>query len=169
MPAPSARNRAGAAPAMNRRETPTRVAFLRREPTPLVSSIDQSVTRGRGWINIGPDLDEVDPRALGRPSFFSGRGPTIPLGTFVPGSGRADHQVGLEHGAGKGAARLLAEAGLELPPGCRLVQDHPRRGLILALAPTTEAAVVARLLLSVAVELTPIPLPEQWTAEIYLG
>ncbi len=152
---------------MSRRRSPLVVAFDRFTPTALVEAIAARIAAGTGWINVHPSHDEVDQRALGRPGFFAARGPTIPLGTFVVGSGSTAHQLGLEHAGGRGAAAVLQQAGVALPPGTRLVQDHPRRGLIFALAADSEPATVATLLVEAAVQLTPIPLPQRWFAEIY--
>lgn len=152
---------------MSRRRSPLVVPFDRFAPTALVEAVASRVAAGSGWINAHPSHDELDQRALARPGFFAARGPTVPLGTFVVGSGSAAHQLGLEHAGGRGALRLLQQAGVALPPGTRLVQDHPRRGLIFALAADTDPAAVAALLVEAAVQLTPIPLPQRWLAEIY--
>lgn len=150
-----------------RSRSPLVVAFDRFAPVGLAEAIAERVAAGSGWINAHPSHDEVDQRALGRPGFFAARGPTIPLGTFVAGSGSAAHQLGLEHAGGRKALQALQEAGVVIPPGTRLVQDHPRRGLIFALATDTDPAAVAALLVEAAVQLTPIPLPQRWFAEIY--
>lgn len=152
---------------MRRAGPPTSIGFRRSDPSTLATAIESAAGRGDGWINVRPDPDEVDPRVLGRPSVFSGRGPTIPMGTFVVGAGGGEHQVGIEHGAGKDVARLLKEAGVAFPSGTRLVQDHPRRGLILAVPTTTPAAELATLILRIASELTSIALTDRWIADIY--
>ena len=152
---------------MSRRRSSLVVAFDRFAPTALVEAIAERVSQGTGWINAHPSIDEVDQRALGRPSFFAARGPTIPLGTFVVGSGVNAHQLGLEHAGGRSAMQTLQQAGVKLPAGARLVQDHPRRGLIVALPADVDPAAVTALLLEAAVHLTPIPLPQRWFAEIF--
>ncbi|MFN0028242.1 MAG: hypothetical protein ACKV2O_13835 [Acidimicrobiales bacterium] len=152
---------------MSRRRAPLVVEFNRFVPDALVEAIAVRVAAGTGWINVRPSDDGVDHRALGRPSFFAARGPTIPLGTFVVGTGSAPHQLGLEHAGGRGALAQLRKAGVTLPPGTTLVQDHPRRGLIFSLPYDTQPAATATLLVEAAVQLTPIPLPQRWFAEIY--
>ncbi len=118
-------------------------------------------------MNTQPDPDELDPAALARPSIYSGRGRAAPLGTFVPGTGGAAHQVGLQHGAGRRAAQQLRDAGVTFPAGARLVQDHPRRGLVVEIPLGTAAVAVAELLVQMASQLTVVPLGERWVVEIY--
>ncbi|MEZ5232093.1 MAG: hypothetical protein R2749_05215 [Acidimicrobiales bacterium] len=105
---------------------PDRIGFRRSDPSPLVRALDQLLRRGSGWLNVQADPEEVDPRAQLKPSLFSGRGRAVPLSTFVP-SGSGEHQIGVEHGAGRHAARQLRDAGVVFPDGARLVQDHSRQ------------------------------------------
>ncbi|MCC6436447.1 MAG: hypothetical protein IT196_15530 [Acidimicrobiales bacterium] len=143
------------------------IGFRRSDLAPLARAVEQVLRRGTGWINVQPDLDDVDPRAHSRPSFFSGRGRVVPLSTFVPSSGGGEHQVGVEHGAGKHAARQLHDAGVAFPDGSRLVQDHPRRGLVIAVPNGTAPTAIAALLVQAGSHLTVVPLGDRWIAEIY--
>ncbi|MGD9755415.1 MAG: hypothetical protein AB7W59_30855, partial [Acidimicrobiia bacterium] len=77
------------------------------------------------------------------------------------------HQIGVEHGAGRHAARQLRDAGVAFPDGARLVQDHPRRGLVIAVPNGTDAAAIAELLLQAASQLTMVPLGDRWMLELY--
>ncbi|MEZ5262926.1 MAG: hypothetical protein R2755_14420 [Acidimicrobiales bacterium] len=145
---------------------PDRIGFRRSDPSPLVRALDQLLRRGSGWLNVQADPEEVDPRAQLKPSLFSGRGRAVPLSTFVP-SGSGEHQIGVEHGAGRHAARQLRDAGVVFPDGARLVQDHSRRGLVIAVPNGTDAAAIAELLLQAASQLTMVPLGDRWMLELY--
>jgi hypothetical protein len=148
--------------------TPSLISFERHDVAPLARAVEQVLRRGRGWLNVQPDLDGVDPRAVSRPSIFSGRGRTIPLGTFVPASGSGmEHEWGMEHGAGKHAVQQLRDAGLTFPDGARLVQDHPRRGLVLAIPVSTSPTAIAELLVGAATQLTVVPVGDRWIAEVF--
>lgn len=127
------------------------------------------MAQGRGWINVVPVVADEDrppePSRVGR--WFSGKGPAIPLATFVPGGAGASHTVGISHGtAGKVAARLAA-AGLRLPDGSKVTQDHPKRGLVAEVPATGELDVVARFLLEAAAMVSVVPTTDTWRAEIY--
>lgn len=151
------------------RTSPTRIGFRRERREALDRAVARLAERGAGWLNVEPDPDDVDPRGAVKPSVFSGRGRAVPLGTFVAGGSGTEHQLGLEHGAGRHAAKQLQEAGVAFPDGARLVQDHPRRGLIIAVPHGTAAAAVSTLLLQMAAELTMVPLGDRWIADVYDG
>lgn len=149
------------------RTSPTRVGFRRNDVAALERAIEQLAAAGAGWLNVEPDPDDVDPRAAARPSVFSGRGRAAPFATFVAGAPGAEHQLGLEHGAGRHAVRQLRDAGVVFPDGARLVQDHPRRGLIVAVPSATSTSEIGRLLLRMASELAMVPLGDRWVVEVY--
>lgn len=127
---------------------------------------------GRGWVNLSPglDLDAAPPprSTLGR--MFSGRGPTVPLATWAPAQDRDPSTAGIEHGEGPGAAALLAEARTPVPDGWRVLQDHPKRGFVVAIpaATTTEELdTVLRWLLRAAGALCAWPRTGEWRAMVY--
>lgn len=90
---------------------------------------------GREWLNLQPwvDQDEMPKVSLLR-HLFSGRGFSVPTGTWVPGYPKAKPEgtteIGFVHGAGHNAFALLQDAGVEPPDGVRLIQDHTKRGLV---------------------------------------
>lgn len=101
-------------------------------------------TEGRGWINLQPAVDpeDLDDRQGGAFRIFSAQGPEVPLCTWTPPErGRRAPPVaslGVQHGVGMRLVPLLAEAGIEVPPGWRVVQDQPRKGLVVSV-PADEA------------------------------
>lgn len=98
--------------------------------------IDGDVER---WCNLTFAVDEDDPHSTPDSPLFgllAARGPSNPLATVMGAtSGRKSQpaQVGLQHRAGQKVAAQLISSGIGIPDGWRSLQDHPRRGLIIAL------------------------------------
>jgi len=153
---------------VSRRPQPEYIGFSRTDIAALIPLVATALAEG-GWINVQADPEQLDPRAVRRPSLFSGRGRPAPLATIVVGSSGGDHQIGFEHGAGRRAHELLRDAGLQLPPGSRVLSDHARRGIVVSVPATTPAAALAELLVRGASALTIIPLGDDWIAERYPG
>lgn len=129
---------------------------------------------GVGWINFEPAVEVDDVAAAGSSTFaiFSGRGPVVPLGTWTPattqGRGRREPaMLGLQHPAGSKAKPLLAESGHPVPDGWAVVQDHVRKGLVVALPDGVPAGDALAWLLRAARLLSTIPLQGGWRAAIY--
>jgi hypothetical protein len=124
----------------------------------------------KGWVNLSPGLDVDVPPAPRSPlaGLFSARGPDVPLGTWsAPGSDREPGTVGVQHGRGPQALGQLADLGITLPEGWRRLQDHSRRGIVLAVPPATEPAVLDRTLewvLLATGALCPVPRTGEWRA-----
>lgn len=115
-----------------------------------------------GWVNIGPALTDEQaaqvPPKSGLAAWFSGRGPAVAMGTWMPGSvgsrPRAA-QVGVEHGLGPNALKRLREAGLELPPGWRKRQDHAKHGVVIELVGDVDPSVTVDWIIEAVTILTP--------------
>ena len=129
---------------------------------------------GKGWVNFEPAVQVEDVAAEGSGAFslFSGRGPVVPLGTWTPGSvtrrGRREPvMLGLQHPAGSKAKPLLTELGHEVPEGWVVVQDHVRKGLVVAVPGDVGADVALAWLLRAARLLSTIPLTGGWRAAVY--
>jgi hypothetical protein len=141
----------------------------------LLAAMDALADTRDGWVNLQPVPDEDE--AAGAPvragvfNLFSGRGPRLPVGTWVPaaqGGRRPDpDSLGLQHAGGPKAARRLREVGVEPPGGATVLSDHPRRGLVLAVDPGTPPAELLRWLLAAAAALSPDPLPATWVAVVH--
>jgi hypothetical protein len=93
---------------------------------------------GQGWINLlpGVHLDEEQTTASpGLFALFSNRQPPVAMCTLMPArpAKRAVDgvTVGLLHPTGAKAAARLSEAGVDLPSGWLVKQDHARRGLLV--------------------------------------
>jgi hypothetical protein len=91
-----------------------------------------------GWINLLPGIDEdaadVHPRA-GLFAFFGNQAAPVTMTTVMPPRReRRDTEgltVGIMHPTGGKAVARLAEAGVTLPDGWTVRQDHARRGLLV--------------------------------------
>jgi hypothetical protein len=131
---------------------------------------------GQGWINLMPgvEIDEDQrttvPSGLG--ALFSGRQPPVTMGTLMPArpTKRATDgvTVGLLHPTGSKAAARLAAAGVPVPPGWLVRQDHARRGLVVLArhgAPPTEVISWA---LAAGTALCREEMTGQWQAVVYL-
>ena len=139
-----------------------------------VDEVVAAMEAGTGWVNFEPAVDVDDVAAAGSATFslFSGRGPVVPLGTWTPAStqGRGRREpamLGLQHPAGSKAKPLLAEMGHPVPDGWVVVQDHVRKGLVVALPETVAAGEALAWLLRAARLLSTIPLQGGWRAAIY--
>ena len=126
---------------MPRGQEPEHIDFKPDDRAAVIARMDGLAQAGSGWINLSPALDddeELPPRSATF-GIFSGRGPDVPLCTWVPGT---PSQVGIQHGAGTKAVPLLRDLGQPVPQGWRVTGDHPRRGLVVTLPPdaTNEAA-----------------------------
>jgi hypothetical protein len=70
---------------------------------------------------------------------------------------------------GSKAKPLLAELGHPVPDGWVVVQDHVRKGLVVALPETAAPSDALAWLLRAARLLSTIPLQGEWRATIYPG
>ena len=136
----------------------------------------EAVGGSGGWVNFEPAVEVEDVAAAGSGTFalFSGRGPIVPLATWTPAKtprrGRREPaMIGLQHPAGSKAKPLLAQHGHPVPDGWTVVQDHVRKGLVVALPDDVAAAEALGWVLRAARLLSTIPLGGQWRASVYAG
>ncbi len=89
--------------------------------TPLLEHVDGAV-----FINISPGVDarEVPPRSA-LAHLLGNRGPTVPLATWTPG------EIGVQHMLGPRVTRFLAERGCPVPEEWYVVDESPKRGLVV--------------------------------------
>ena len=121
----------------------------------------------KGWINLSPALDEDEepPPRSSNFGLFSGRGPDVPLCTWVPGP---PVQVGIQHGAGAKATEVLRSLGEPVPDGWRVTQDHSRRGVVAVVPDATADERVLDWLLRAGTALAShLKLAGWWRAAIY--
>ena len=114
-----------------------------------------------GWVNLQPEVDvEAEPssRPSGLFALFGARGPAVPFCTWHAG----ERSVGIQHSAGPKLAPRI-----EVPPGWRVVQDHPKRGLVARVDGATTDAEALAWLIRTATPLCELPLLGRWVAEVH--
>lgn len=140
----------------------------------VTAAMDALTESGRGWVNLEPAMaeDATPPATPGIFSVFSGTGPAVPLCTWVPP--RADQklphaEIGIQHKAGPKAARTLAGLENAVPEGWPVLQDHPKRGLVVAVPPGLPSREVLTWLLRAGRALSRVPITTTWRAAIHRG
>ena len=113
----------------------------------------------RGWVNVQPEADlDARPEGGGLFGVFSSRGPAVPFATWHPG----ERSAGIQHATGPKLARRI-----DVPEGWHVVQDHPRRGLVVRVPGDVTDGDVLAWLVATAGPLCPLPLLGRWVAEIH--
>jgi hypothetical protein len=146
---------------------PEQLDFAIDDRVTVLARMDQLAESGKGWINLSPALaeDEEPPPRSSTFGLFSGRGPDVPLCTWVPG---APTQIGIQHGAGAKAVEVLRNLGEPVPEGWRVTQDHSRRGLVVLVPDSTSNEQVLDWLLRAGTALAAhLKLAGWWRAAIY--
>jgi hypothetical protein len=117
--------------------------------------------RPGGWVNLQPEVD-TDAEPPSRPSglfaLFGARGPAVPFCTWHAG----ERAVGIQHAAGPKLAPRI-----DVPVGWRVVQDHPKRGLVVRVTPDTTDADAITWLVRTATPLCQLPMLGRWVAEVH--
>jgi len=126
-----------------------------------------------GWVNISPVLpDGVEQPRPSVLRYLGMRGPDPLLATWMPGEATTDGgfgptTVGLQHAAARRVVKGLAEAGLPVPAGWRVTQDHPSRGVVATVPADADPEEAVAWLLDAAERVTSLPLTGRWTATFY--
>lgn len=114
---------------------PLVIEFAEDKRQPVLDQMLAMAETGRGWLNLSPGLDMDAPpqprSALGQ--IFGSRGPTVPLATWTPAQRRQPATAGIEHGEGPRVKDRLDELGVPVPEAWKVVQDHPKRGLVVVM------------------------------------
>jgi hypothetical protein len=148
---------------------PEQIDFLVDDRATVLARMEQLSERKKGWINLSPALDEDEdpPPRSSTFGLFSGRGPDVPLCTWVPGP---PVEVGIQHGAGAKAVAVLRDLGRPVPDPWRVTQDHSRRGLVVLIPDGTPDDQVLDWLLKAGTALAShLKLAGWWRAAIYSG
>jgi hypothetical protein len=148
---------------------PEQFDFALNDRATVLARMDQLIERKKGWINLSPALDEdqEEPPRSSTFGLFSGRGPDVPLCTWVPGP---PVEIGIQHGAGPKAANVLRNLGQPVPDGWRVTQDHSRRGIVVLLPEGTSNERALDWLLQAGTALAShLKLAGWWRAAVYAG
>jgi hypothetical protein len=130
---------------------------------------------GSGWVNLMPGIDEeasdVHPRA-GLFAFFGNTAAPVTMTTVMPPkkdrSATEGVTVGIMHPTGGKALARLAEAGVPLPDGWVLRQDHARRGLLVRTPVDVGDAAVIDWSVRAGTALCRAEMTGRWRAVVYL-
>ncbi len=157
-----------------RRETKT-IEFRPPEVAGVADSLRTLREAGSGWMNLLPGIDEdaADPEpSPGLFAFFGNRAAPVSMATVMPPTkehrDREGVTVGLMHPTGAKAAGRLAEAGVALPEGWVVRQDHARRGLLVRTPPEAGDADIVTWSVRAGAALCRADMTGQWRAVVYL-
>lgn len=155
--------------AMARRD-PEVFTFRRDDTGGVVRLMDELAPDG-GWIVLQPAFDADDAAPARGTGLFSGRGPDVPVCSWVPGErtrkGIEHVALGVEHGAGTNAEGRLAEVDVAVPDRWVVLQDNPKRGLVVAVPPHDEHGAVLGWLLDAGTALSAVRLSGEWRAFVH--
>ena len=113
-----------------------------------------------GWVNVEPVVeDDSRGETPGLFSWFSARGPQVPVGTMV--------FEGIAHGAGRNASEILEHEGIHAPVSWQLKQDHPKRGFVWEVRKEElETSSAADFLMEATYKLCPAVQERLWIAAV---
>jgi hypothetical protein len=158
-----------------RRQTET-FEFVPPDVTRVAAYLETLSDAGDGWINLlpGVDLEDEDrPTApTGLFGLFGNKEPPVTMGTLMPAK-PARRQfdgvtVGLMHPRGPKVVGKLAAAGVFLPDGWAVRQDHARRGLVVRTTLGAPAAEVVGWSVRAGTALCQEEMTGRWQAVVYL-
>ncbi len=112
------------------------------------------------WFNIEPDVDE---RSIHTGSIFwkafSSRGPRIPQFTWTSATDRKGNyqpsEIGLTHPTVIAVLERIKSFQINIPDEWRLIQDHPKRGIVFQLPATYDSEEVVMFATSVIPVVSP--------------
>ncbi|HWD54216.1 MAG TPA: hypothetical protein VG346_03800 [Acidimicrobiales bacterium] len=158
----------------SRRQTKT-MEFTPPEIDGVAAELASLRDAGDGWLNLLPGIVEgaVEVEApTGLFAFFGTRQPPVTMATVMPAHATQRHvegmSVGLMHPTGGRAIARLAEAGVRVPDGWVVRQDHARRGLVLRASPEAPPASVVGWCVQAGTTLCMTDMTGQWQAVVYL-
>jgi len=148
---------------------PEQIDFSLNDRSMVLARMQRLRQTKKGWINLSPAIDEDQelPDRSSNFGLFSGRGPDVPLCTWVPGP---PVEVGIQHGAGPKAANKLRELGEPVPDGWRVTQDHSRRGIVVVVPDgTPDESALDWLFRAGSALASHLKLAGWWRAAVYSG
>ena len=149
---------------------PRYVEFRPDDLWPVLPFMERMAASHTGWINFEPAIHEEDtpPERSGLfGNLFTARGPDVPLATWTPGEARRGGAVGramlgILHASGPKAAKRV-----DIPTGWVRLQDHAKKGLVVAVPTDVGHKEALTWLLGATEKLSVVPLTGQWRAVVY--
>jgi hypothetical protein len=157
------------------RSRPEEIEFRPEQLGPVLTRMAALTEAATGWINVRPIIEaEHQPPPPGPLSIFGGSVHKVPTATWMPGKRERSGsigatRVGLQHAGGPRVVATLRDRQVALPEGWRVVQDHPRRGLVVKLPTGADDADVLDWLIRAAAALCTVPSTGRWRAEVFEG
>ncbi len=161
----------------SRRPTET-IEFGPADVSGVVDRMDRLAAAGDGWVNFLPGMPEGEAEQPSRGflgALFSATQAPASMATWMPAGGArrstasgSEQTVGLLHPRGRAAVARLASAGVAVPAGWRVGQDHARRGLIVHPPSGAPPGDVVSWTLRAGEALAAGPLTGRWQARVYL-
>jgi hypothetical protein len=156
------------------RQTKT-IEFVPPDVTGVAEALRTLRDAGSGWVNLMPGIDEdaadIHPRA-GLFAFFGNQAAPVTMTTVMPPKkDRRDTEgltVGVMHPTGGKAVARLAEAGVTVPEGWVVRQDHARRGLLVRTPVAVAEADVIDWSVRAGTALCRAEMTGRWQAVVYL-
>jgi len=128
---------------------------------------------GDGWMNLLPGVPEgaAEPEPAGLFAIFGNRAAPVTMATVIPPKAerRAGEgvSVGIMHPTGPKAVARLREAGVEVPDGWVVRQDHARRGLVFRTPPTAPDNEILTFAVRAGDALCLVATTGRWQAVVY--
>jgi hypothetical protein len=149
------------------------IDFRLEELGVVVEQMDLMGNAHTGWLNFRPAVPEEEepPAPTGLDMLFSTAVHDVPICTWMAGKtnrhGVAPDSLGVQHSAGTKTLAHLASLGLALPTGWRVVQDHPRRGLVVLAPAGTGHLEELSWLIQSGTLLSTVRVTGEWHAEVH--
>ncbi|MGP0030981.1 MAG: hypothetical protein ACLPVF_10810 [Acidimicrobiales bacterium] len=159
----------------NRREKDT-FAFTPPDLDRITGYLLHLNQAGGGWINLMPGVALDDKQtttvSAGLFSLFGNRQAPVTMTTVMPAPPNRQASegvtIGLLHPTGGKAVARLAEAGVPVPDGWQVRQDHARRGLLVRAPGGTPERAIVEWSLEAGAALCREDLTGEWQAVVYL-
>ncbi len=159
---------------MSARQTKT-IEFTPPDEGAVADALRTLRAAGSGWVNLMPGIDEeasdVHPRA-GLFAFFGNNAAPVTMTTLMPPkkdrSTTEGVTIGVMHPTGGKAVARLAEAGVALPDGWVVRQDHARRGLLVRTPVEVAEPAVVGWSVRAGTALCRAEMTGRWRAVVYL-
>ncbi len=150
---------------------PEKLVFESDDRGEVVERMSAMAGEHVGWLNFEPELAGESEQGASLFGFLVSSGPETPMCTWKPGRKKKGAveptSIGVQHNAGPKVVAHLANLGLELPGGWRVVQDHPKRGLVALVPPDAALDEVLEWLMRAAERLSERSPTGRWLAHVY--
>ena len=159
---------------MSRRQAKETYEFTPPDIERACLSLAQLRQGGDGWMNLLPGVPQgsVEAEPAGLFAIFGNRASPVTMATVIPPKANRREtegvSVGLVHPTGGKAVARLREAGVDVPDGWVVRQDHVRRGLVLRTPATAPDNEIVTFSVRAGDALCLVETTGRWQAVVYL-